>query len=63
MSNLFIDDIGDVNGAAAAAATTATAATPYVFSFFLFDMLIKFWLVVVALDSILFIYYFSTWHD
>ena len=50
MSNLFIDDMGDVNGAAAAA--TATAATPYVFCFFLFDMLIEFQLVVVALDRI-----------
>ena len=37
MSNLFIDDMGNVNGAAAA---TAIAATPYVFSFFLFDMLL-----------------------
>ena len=40
MSNLFIDDMGDVNGVAAAA--TATAATLYVFCFFLFDMLIEF---------------------
>ena len=50
MSNLFIDDMGDVNGAAAVA--TATATTPYVFCFFLFDMLIEFQLVVVALDRI-----------
>ena len=50
MSNLFIDAMGDVNGAAAAA--TATAATPYVFCFFLFDMLIEFQLVVVVLDRI-----------
>ena len=52
MSNLFIDDMGDVNGAAAAATATTTDATPYVFSFFLFDMLIEFQLVVVALDRI-----------
>ena len=50
MSNLFIDVMGDVNGASAAA--TATAATVYVFYFFLFDMLIEFLLVVVALDRI-----------
>ena len=52
MSNLFIDDMGDVNGADAAAAATTITATPYVFSFFLFDMLIEFQLVVVALDRI-----------
>ena len=50
MSNLFIEVMDDVNGAAAAA--TATAATTYVFCFFLFDMLIEFQLVVVTLDRI-----------
>ena len=45
IGSLFIDDMGDVNGAAAAAA-------PYVFLIFLFDMLLEFLLVVVALDSI-----------
>ena len=44
--------MGDVNIAAAAAAATATAATPYMFSFFLFDMLIEFQFVEVALDLI-----------
>ena len=52
IANLFIDDMGDVNGSAAVAAATATAGTPYMFSFFLFDMLLEFQFVVVALDRI-----------
>ena len=44
--------MGDVNRSAAADATTDIAAAPYVFSFSLFDMLIEFQLVVVALDWI-----------
>ena len=49
IANLFIDDMGDANGSAVAA-----AAAPYVFLIFLFDMLLEFLLVVVALDSFCF---------
>ena len=40
MSNLFIDDMGDINGSAGADVATDNAAASYVFSFFLFDMLL-----------------------
>ena len=45
IGSLFIDNMGDTGAAA------ATAAATYVLLIFLFDMLLEFLLVVVALDS------------
>ena len=50
IANLFID-MGDVNGFAAGAAT-AVATAPYVFFFFLVDLLLEFLLVLDTLDWI-----------
>ena len=48
LGHLFLDDMGDNRDTAAATA----AAAPYVFLIFLFEILLEFLFIVVALDSI-----------